>query len=121
MSLRCFRAKNGLFDRITGKTKDDFMAIRDINMEIEPNTFVSIIGPSGCGKSTLLGMICWPVRYHPGGNSAQWLSHYRTRTRPGHGVPELRSDALDDGGRKYSFRCRNGASQNVSQGDEPYH
>jgi nitrate/nitrite transport system ATP-binding protein len=26
-------------------------------MEIEPNTFVTIIGPSGCGKSTLLGMI----------------------------------------------------------------
>jgi len=54
---KVFPGKNGLFDRITGKTKDDFMAIRDINMEIEPNTFVSIIGPSGCGKSTLLGMI----------------------------------------------------------------
>ncbi|MGP1386608.1 MAG: ABC transporter ATP-binding protein [Thainema sp.] len=54
---KVFPGKNGLFDRLTGKTKSDFMAIQDISMEIEPNTFVSIIGPSGCGKSTLLGMI----------------------------------------------------------------
>lgn len=54
---KVFSGKNGLFDRLTGKTKSDFMAIQDISMEIEPNTFVSIIGPSGCGKSTLLGMI----------------------------------------------------------------
>lgn len=54
---KIFPGKNGLFDRLTGKTKSDFMAIQDISMEIEPNTFVSIIGPSGCGKSTLLGMI----------------------------------------------------------------
>jgi ABC-type nitrate/sulfonate/bicarbonate transport system ATPase subunit len=39
------------------QNQSDFMAIQDISMEIEPNTFVSIIGPSGCGKSTLLGMI----------------------------------------------------------------
>jgi len=54
---KVFPGKNGLFDRMTGKAKADFMAIQDINMEIEPNTFVTIIGPSGCGKSTLLGMI----------------------------------------------------------------
>ena len=33
------------------------MAIEDINLDIEHNTFVSIIGPSGCGKSTLLDII----------------------------------------------------------------
>lgn len=54
---KVFPGKNGLMDRLMGKTKADFMAIQDISMEIEPNTFVSIIGPSGCGKSTLLGMI----------------------------------------------------------------
>jgi nitrate/nitrite transport system ATP-binding protein len=54
---KVFPGKKGLFNKITGKTTSDFMAIQDISMEIEPNTFVSIIGPSGCGKSTLLGMI----------------------------------------------------------------
>lgn len=30
------------------------LAIRDINIAIEPNKITAIIGPSGCGKSTLL-------------------------------------------------------------------
>lgn len=32
-------------------------ALRDINLEIEPREFISLIGPSGCGKSTLLRLI----------------------------------------------------------------
>lgn len=54
---KIFPGKHGLINRISGKISRDFVAIQDINLEIEPNTFVSIIGPSGCGKSTLLNMI----------------------------------------------------------------
>ena len=32
----------------------DFKALKNINIEIEPNGITAFIGPSGCGKSTLL-------------------------------------------------------------------
>lgn len=32
----------------------DFHALKNINMDIEPNTVTAFIGPSGCGKSTFL-------------------------------------------------------------------
>lgn len=37
--------------------KEDTVALRDINLEIRQQEFISIIGPSGCGKSTLLKII----------------------------------------------------------------
>jgi nitrate/nitrite transport system ATP-binding protein len=44
-------------DKLLRRTSSDFVALADINLEVEANTFVSIIGPSGCGKSTLLNII----------------------------------------------------------------
>ena len=32
----------------------DFHALKDVNLDIEPNKITTFIGPSGCGKSTLL-------------------------------------------------------------------
>ena len=32
-------------------------AVKDVNMEVYPGEFVSLIGPSGCGKSTIIRMI----------------------------------------------------------------
>ena len=32
----------------------DFHVLRNVNMEIKPNTVTALIGPSGCGKSTFL-------------------------------------------------------------------
>ncbi|MDJ1167994.1 ABC transporter ATP-binding protein [Roseofilum sp. BLCC_M154] len=54
---KVFEGKQDIFSKILRKTSRDFVAIENINLDIEPNTFVSIIGPSGCGKSTLLNLI----------------------------------------------------------------
>jgi nitrate/nitrite transport system ATP-binding protein len=54
---KVFRGRQTWMDKVRKRTSQDFVAIADINLEIEPNTFVSIIGPSGCGKSTLLNII----------------------------------------------------------------
>jgi len=37
--------------------KDDYVAVTDVNLEIQKDEIISIIGHSGCGKSTLLNII----------------------------------------------------------------
>jgi nitrate/nitrite transport system ATP-binding protein len=37
--------------------KEAYVAVEDVNVEIQKNEIISIIGHSGCGKSTLLNMI----------------------------------------------------------------
>ena len=39
------------------KTGKDFYAVHDVDLSIEPGTFVTLLGPSGCGKTTTLRMI----------------------------------------------------------------
>jgi NitT/TauT family transport system ATP-binding protein len=34
-----------------------FHALKEINMDIAPGEFISVVGPSGCGKSTLMLMV----------------------------------------------------------------
>ncbi|HOY90346.1 MAG TPA: ATP-binding cassette domain-containing protein, partial [Bacteroidales bacterium] len=40
------------------KTFKPVEVLKDINLEILDNEFISIVGPSGAGKSTLLHLIC---------------------------------------------------------------
>ena len=41
-----------------GEDEDDpFLALKEVNVDIEAGEFVSVVGPSGCGKSTLMLMV----------------------------------------------------------------
>ena len=42
---------------INPKTKKEFYAVEDVNIEIKEGEFVTLLGPSGCGKTTTLRMI----------------------------------------------------------------
>jgi NitT/TauT family transport system ATP-binding protein len=39
------------------ETHREFVAVRDLSLEIRANEFLCIVGPSGCGKSTLISAI----------------------------------------------------------------
>src|SRR5690606_28451516 len=39
------------------QNNDDLTVLDDINLDIQPGEFISIVGSSGCGKSTLLRLL----------------------------------------------------------------
>ncbi|MCX6461073.1 MAG: ABC transporter ATP-binding protein [Actinobacteria bacterium] len=43
--------------REVNRTFDDFVAVRDLSLNIADGEFFSLIGPSGCGKTTTLRML----------------------------------------------------------------
>lgn len=54
---KVFPGRTRPVDKLLRRTSREYVAIADIDLDVLPNTFVSIIGPSGCGKSTLLNII----------------------------------------------------------------
>jgi len=47
----------GIVVRNVSKSFADVEALRRVSLEIEENSFVSLVGPSGCGKTTLLRLL----------------------------------------------------------------
>lgn len=45
-----------VFDGVS-KSFDDFVAVKNLDLSIEPGEFIAIMGPSGCGKTTTLRML----------------------------------------------------------------
>jgi ABC-type nitrate/sulfonate/bicarbonate transport system ATPase subunit len=52
--------------KVYGARKSTFEALRDIDLTIENNEFLTILGPSGCGKSTLLRIVAGLEEYSGG-------------------------------------------------------
>jgi NitT/TauT family transport system ATP-binding protein len=74
--------------RQVGKTfaAGDVTALQDIDLEIQPGEFISLIGPSGCGKSTLLRVIGDLIRPSSGEVVVNGKSAHRARRDGDYGI-----------------------------------
>lgn len=45
------------FDKVTKQYGDDMIALKDVDLKIEPGEFVSVVGHSGAGKTTLIKLL----------------------------------------------------------------
>ncbi|HHX76910.1 MAG TPA: ATP-binding cassette domain-containing protein, partial [Firmicutes bacterium] len=46
-----------VFDNVSKIFNQTHAAVKNLNLEIEKGTLVTLIGPSGCGKTTTLKMV----------------------------------------------------------------
>ena len=76
---KVFAADPGLLGSLRRRRPSGYVALDNVDLRIEQNTFVSIIGPSGCGKSTLLNLIAGLDRV----SSGQILVNGQRITGPG--------------------------------------
>jgi NitT/TauT family transport system ATP-binding protein len=65
---------------------DKTVALKGINLDIQPGEFVSLIGPSGCGKSTLLRVIGDLIRPTSGTVEVNGKSPHRARLDRDYGM-----------------------------------
>ena len=62
--------------------RGDVLALEDIDLDVQPGEFVSLIGPSGCGKSTLLRIIGDLIQPTEGDVLVNGKSAQEARRRP---------------------------------------
>ncbi|MDB5562105.1 MAG: transporter [Hyphomicrobiales bacterium] len=56
----------GVMKSYSSKAVDNLLALRDVNLQVRPGEFISLLGPSGCGKTTLLKIIAGLVPFDSG-------------------------------------------------------
>ena len=67
---------------VSKQFRNGTLAVHDVDLDLAPGEFVSLLGPSGCGKSTLLRMIAglgepssgridWPTSNHDSGGQSE--------------------------------------------------
>jgi NitT/TauT family transport system ATP-binding protein len=71
---------------LTKSFRTGVTALQDIDLEIAPGEFVSLIGPSGCGKSTLLRIIGDLVQPTSGTLSVNGKTAHRARIDHDYGI-----------------------------------
>lgn len=57
MSLMRLDAKNVWVEYFIARTRERFVAVKEVNLQVSDGEFVSLLGPSGCGKTTFLNAI----------------------------------------------------------------
>ncbi len=77
---------SGVDKVFTGRDRSQTVALRGIDLEIQPGEFLSLIGPSGCGKSTLLRVIADLVSPTRGEVAVQGKSPERARLDREYGI-----------------------------------
>jgi NitT/TauT family transport system ATP-binding protein len=74
---------------------EQVVALQNINLEVQPREFVSLIGPSGCGKSTLLRLIADLLQPSEGQLVINGKDPYRARVDQDYGMVFQAATLLD--------------------------
>jgi len=67
-------------------TNNEVHALKDIDLDIQPNEFISLIGPSGCGKSTLLRVVGDLIRPTTGAITVNGKNAHQARLTRDYGM-----------------------------------
>lgn len=78
---------------------ENFMALKEINLDIHKGEIFALLGPNGAGKTTLIGCICGTIKITSGAieiNGHDNVTHYKnTRSIVGLVPQEISTEAFE--------------------------